>query len=179
MSRRPVVVALLVLGVVALSIVVVKVLDEVGDSEPNAGGLPITEVLSRATPAVAPFEGLTEVHAAIGYDHCLRLAVADVTDERAAGLRGHAADLGPYDGMLFVFDGPIESAFTMSGVDSPLAIAFFGADGARNSSRAMKPCPEKAELACPAYRAEGPFSYAVETKPGDLPSGPLTACQPA
>lgn len=177
--RRPVVITLLVLAAIALSVVVVKVLDAVGDPEPNAGGLPVTEVLFRASPGVAPFEGLTEVEAAIGYDQCLRLVVADAIDERAAGLRGNAADLGPYDGMLFVFEGPTDAAFTMSGVDSPLDIAFFTADGALDSTRAMKPCPEKAELACPAYRADGPFVFAVETKPGALPSGPLTACSPA
>ena len=80
--------------------------------------------------------------------------------------------------MLFVFEGPTESEFTMSGVDSPLDIAFFGADGARNSTRAMKPCPEKAEADCPVYGADGPFVYALETKPGELPSGDLAACLP-
>jgi uncharacterized membrane protein (UPF0127 family) len=179
MSRRPVVITLVVLGLVALSVVVVKILDEVGDPTPHAGGIPLTAVLPRSQPAVAPFEGLSEVHAAIGYDHCLRLVVADSQEERVAGLRDHTADLGPYDGMLFVFQGPSESAFTMSGVTDPLDIAFFEQDGARNSSRAMKPCPEKAESQCPAYRADGPYVFAVETKAGELPSGPITACQPA
>jgi uncharacterized membrane protein (UPF0127 family) len=157
---------------------VVKVLDEVGDPAPHAGGIPLTAVLPRSMPAKAPFEGLSEVNAAIGYDHCLRLVVADSQEERVAGLRDHTADLGPYDGMLFVFQGPSESAFTMSGVDDPLDIAFFDQDGARNSTRAMKPCPEKAETECPAYRADGPYLFAVETKAGQLPSGPITACQP-
>jgi uncharacterized membrane protein (UPF0127 family) len=178
MSRRPIVIALLVLGAIVLSVVVVKVLDEVGDPAPHAGGIPLTAVLPRSMPAKAPFEGLSEVNAAIGYDHCLRLVVADSQEERVAGLRDHTSDLGPYDGMLFVFQGPSESAFTMSGVDDPLDIAFFDQDGARNSTRAMKPCPEKAETECPAYRADGPYLFAVETKAGQLPSGPITACQP-
>jgi uncharacterized membrane protein (UPF0127 family) len=178
MSRRPVVITLVVIGLLALSVVVVKILDEVGDPTPHAGGIPLTAVLPRSKPAVAPFEGLSEVNAAIGYDHCLRLVVADSQEERVAGLRDHTADLGPYDGMLFVFQGPSESAFTMSGVTDPLDIAFFEQDGARNSSRAMKPCPEKAETQCPAYRADGPYVFAVETKAGELPAGPITACQP-
>jgi uncharacterized membrane protein (UPF0127 family) len=178
MSRRPIVIALLVLGAIVLSVVVVKVLDEVGDPAPHAGGIPLTAVLPRSMPAKAPFEGLSEVNAAIGYDHCLRLVVADSQEERVAGLRDHTSDLGPYDGMLFVFQGPSESAFTMSGVADPLDIAFFDQDGARNSTRAMKPCPEKAETECPAYRADGPYLFAVETKAGQLPSGPITACQP-
>jgi uncharacterized membrane protein (UPF0127 family) len=178
MSRRPIVIALLVLGAIVLSVVVVKVLDDVGDPAPHAGGIPLTAVLPRAMAAKAPFAGLSEVNAAIGYDHCLRLVVADSQEERVAGLRDHTADLGPYDGMLFVFLGPSESAFTMSGVTDPLDIAFFDQDGARNSTRAMKPCPEKAETECPVYRADGPYLFAVETKAGQLPSGPITACQP-
>jgi uncharacterized membrane protein (UPF0127 family) len=163
---------------IIVSVVVVKVLVEVADPDPHAGGIPVTAVLPRSVPAKAPFEGLSEVHAAIGYDHCLRLVVADTEEERIAGLRGHTADLGPYDGMLFVFQGPSESAFTMAGVADPLDIAFFEQDGARNSTLAMKPCPDKAETECPVYRADGAYLFAVETRSGHLPAGPITACQP-
>jgi uncharacterized membrane protein (UPF0127 family) len=175
--RRAIVTTLIVLGVIVLSVIVVKVLDVVGDPDPHAGGLPVSAILSRATGAVAPFEGLSELKVAIGYDHCLRLAVADSLDERVAGLRGHT-DLGPYDGMLFVFKVPSTSAFTMAGVTEPLDIGFFGTDGARDSTRLMKPCA-KAEPECPVYRADGTYQYAVETPGGKLPSGPLTACQPS
>jgi uncharacterized membrane protein (UPF0127 family) len=179
MSRRPVVITLVVLGVLALSVVVVKILVDVGDPAPHAGGIPLTAVLPRSEPAQAPFDGLSEVHAAIGYDHCLRLVVADSEPERVDGLRDHTVDLGPYDGMLFVFQGPTQSGFTMAGVTDPLDIAFFEQDGARNSTRAMAPCPDKAETECPVYRADGPYVFAVETKAGQLPSGPITACQPS
>jgi uncharacterized membrane protein (UPF0127 family) len=179
MSRRPLVITLVVLGVVALSVVVVKVLDEVGDPTPHAGGIPLTAVLPRSVPAQAPFKGLSEVKAAVGYDRCLRLVVADTEEERVAGLRDHTADLGPYDGMLFVFQGPTESAFTMARVNDPLDIAFFEQDGSRNSTRAMPACPDKAETECPVYRADGPYVFALETKAGELPSGPITACSPS
>jgi uncharacterized membrane protein (UPF0127 family) len=178
MSRRSIVITLFVLGAIALSVVLVKVLDELGDPHPNAGRIPLSAILPRAVDAQAPFEGLSEVKAAIGYDRCLRLVVADSEAERVAGLRDHTADLGPYDGMLFAYDGPTETAFTMSGVSDPLDIAFFDQDGARNSTRAMRPCPEKAETECPVYRPDGPYIYAVETKAGELPDGPITACQP-
>ena len=179
MSRRPIVITLLVLGAIVLAVVLVKVLDEVADPAPHAGGIPLTAVLPRSRSAVAPFEGLSEVKAAIGYDRCLRLVVADSEAERVAGLRDHTRDLGPYDGMLFVFQGPTTSAFTMSGVADPLDIGFFDQDGARNSTRAMKPCPDKAETECPVYRADGPYAFAVETKAGQLPKGPITACSPS
>jgi uncharacterized membrane protein (UPF0127 family) len=155
------------------------VLDEVGDPEPHAGGIPLTAVLPRSISAQAPFVGLSEVRAAIGYDHCLRLVVADTEAERVAGLRDHTSDLGPYDGMLFVYPGPTDTRFTMSRVNDPLDIAFFEQDGSRNSTRAMKPCPDKAETQCPIYAADGPYVFAVETKKGELPSGPITACSPS
>jgi uncharacterized membrane protein (UPF0127 family) len=178
MSRRPVVITLLVLGAIVLSVVIVKVLDEVADPTPDAGSIPLTAVLPRSSPARAPFVGLSEVNAAIGGD-CLRLVVADSQEERVAGLRDHTSDLGPYDGMLFVFEGPTEARFTMSDVTDPLDIAFFDQNGNRNSTRSMKPCPEKAETECPAYAADGPYIFAVETKKGELPSGGITACTPS
>ncbi len=179
MSRRPLVITLIVLGVVVLSVVVVAALNAIGDPSPNAGSMPITAILPRSVPARAPFEGLREVKAAVGHDRCLRLVVADTEAARVAGLRDHTADLGPYDGMLFVFQGPTDSAFTMAGVDDPLDIAFFGQDGSRDSTRAMPPCPDKAETQCPVYRSDGPYVFALETKKGELPSGPITACTPS
>jgi uncharacterized membrane protein (UPF0127 family) len=181
MSRRAIVVTLLVLGAIVLSVVVVKVVHGGADPdpEPDARGIPFSSVLPLAGPAQAPFQGLSEVKGAIGHDHCLSLVVADSEHERVAGLRGNSADLGPYDGMVFVFQGPSDVGFTMAGVNDPLDIAFFDQGGARNSTRTMKPCPEKAETECPVYRADGPYAFAVETEPGQLPSGPLTACSPS
>jgi len=175
-SRRAVTITLLTLGVVAFAVGLVKVLDTVADPAPHAGGIPLSAVLNRTTRASAPFEGLSALHAAVGYDHCLHLVVADTLDERVAGLRGRT-DLGPYDGMLFVFQGPSDAAFTMSGVTAPLDIGFFATDGARTSTRLMKPCA-KAEPRCPVYRADGPYVYAIVTPKGQLPSGPVTACSP-
>jgi len=171
-----VLVTLFVVGLVALA-AVVKVVNDDSDSTavPSGGTGSFGSALSTAGPAVAPFAGLTVVKGAIG-DTCLRLAVADSLDERVSGLRGNSAALGPYDGMVFVFPAPSQVGFTMAGVKDPLDIAFFDRDGARNSTRAMKPCPDKAETECPVYRADGPYVFAVETKPGHLPSGPLTAC---
>jgi uncharacterized membrane protein (UPF0127 family) len=178
MSRRPVVITLLVLGAIALSVVLVKVHDEDADPTPDAGAIPLSAVLPRSVPAQAPFAGLSEVKAAIG-DDCLRLVVADSQEERVAGLRDHTADLGPYDGMLFVFEGPSESRFTMSDVTDPLDVAFFAQDGSRTATRAMEPCPEQADTECPAYAADGPYAFAVETKRGQLPSGAIAACSPS
>jgi uncharacterized membrane protein (UPF0127 family) len=175
MSRRAIaVLTLLALGLVALA-VVVKVVNDDSQSVTVSKGGSFASALSTAKPAVAPFQGLTEVHGAVG-GRCLRLAVADSETERVAGLRGHAGDLGPYDGMVFVFQSPSQVGFTMSDVNDPLDIAFFDGDGTRNSSHSMPACPDKAENQCPVYEAKGPFVFAVETKPGGLPGGNLTAC---
>ena len=56
------------------------------------------------TPASKPFKGLTATRIRVG-NRTLRVVVADQNDERIQGLR-RRADIGPYKGMLFVFDAP-------------------------------------------------------------------------
>ena len=112
-------------------------------------------MLPRSAPAKAPFVGLSEVNAAIG-DDCLRLVVADTQEERVAGLRDHTSDLGPYDGMLFVFDGPTGSRFTMSDVNDPLDIAFFAQDGSRNSTPRHEALPREGRDRVPRVRGRRP-----------------------
>jgi uncharacterized membrane protein (UPF0127 family) len=174
MRRRSVVVSLLVVVAAAVVVFAAVLLDSGDDSGSDAVSSPLSASVARQVPATAPFEGLGEVHVGIG-DRCLRLAVADSLDERVAGLRNHT-DLGPYDGMLFVFQGPTDVSFTMAGVTVPLEIGFYAPDGSRNNALLMRPCPHKAEPECPAYRADGQYLYAVETPKGGLPAGPLTAC---
>jgi len=71
--------------------------------------------------------------------------------------------------------GSTDSGFTMSTVPVSLDIGFYGGSGAPVSTRHMVPCPD-VEARCPAYRASGPFSYAIETPRGSLPSGALGVC---
>ena len=61
--------------------------------------------------------------------------------------------------MLFVYDGPSDSAFTMSGVPVPLDIGFYRGDGEPVSRRRMEPCPAD-EVDCPAYSSVAPYVYA-------------------
>ena len=63
----------------------------------------------------------------------------------------------------------------MSTVPVPLEIGFYAADGTPVSRRHMKPCPH-AEADCPDYHSGGPFTYALETLTGKLPSGALSGC---
>lgn len=122
--------------------------------------------------AVAPFDGLTEARIALG-DDCLRVVVADEAAERRDGLRGRT-DLGPYDAMLFVFPTDGEARFTMAGVDAPLEIGWYDADGDPVDRTTMEPCPDGDD--CPFYGPSGRYRYALETSPGALGPGALAPC---
>lgn len=131
---------------------------------------------TEATPA----DGLEyeEVHRAVG-DDCLLLLIADSPAERNSGLRYRESELDRVDGMLFVGDAPSEGGFTMAGVIEPLQLAFYDADGNPVGGHDMEPCsgtvPE-----CPRHEPEEPWSFALETAPGELPPGPLGGrCDPA
>jgi uncharacterized membrane protein (UPF0127 family) len=145
-----------------------------GDRSPPADHRSaLASAVSRARPASAPFADLREVRLGIG-GRCLLVAVAQSLAERVAGLRG-TTELGPYSGMLFVFQGESSAAFTMSGVTVPLDVGFYRPDGTRDSSRMMKPCA-RAVADCPVYRADGPYLYALETPGGQLRTGPIASC---
>jgi uncharacterized membrane protein (UPF0127 family) len=163
-------IGLLLAGGVGIVVVVVLLTRDDGRS----ASTPVSSPLVIATlPASAPFVGLTETRLGVG-GRCLRVVVADDQTERVEGLR-QRRDLGPYDGMLFVFDSPTETGFTMSTVPVPLDIGFYSADGAPVSRRRMKPCPH-AEAECPVYEGGAPFDDALETLGGKLPSGALSGC---
>jgi len=131
-------------------------------------------VLRSSRPATAPFDGLTEVRLGIDGD-CRRVVVADSVDERATGLM-RRRDIGPYGGMLFVFDGPTTSFFTMSDVPVPLDIGWYDAAGRPVDRTLMQPCPQRSPAECPVYQSKGAYRYALETLRGDLPSGALSSC---
>jgi uncharacterized membrane protein (UPF0127 family) len=144
-----------------------------GDDMPAPTGL-LGSVLAGARPASAPFRGLTEVQLGVGGD-CRRVVVADAVDERATGLM-RRSELGPYQGMLFVFGGPIQGSFTMSSVPVPLDIGFYDAGGRPVDRLLMQPCPDRPVSECPSYRSRGPYDYALETLEGELPAGALSGC---
>lgn len=95
---------------------------------------------------------------------CALLANRD--DTRIQGLRGQR-DLRGYDGMLFVFDDDQTGAFVMGGVDIPLEIAWWSADGSLVTTAAMAPCPGQDSNACP-HAPSGPYRTALETGAGGL-----------
>jgi uncharacterized membrane protein (UPF0127 family) len=144
------------------------------DDDTTAPAGSLASVLAGARPAAAPFADLTEVQLGIG-DDCRRVVVADAVDERADGLM-RRRDLGPYQGMLFVYEGSTQGSFTMSQVPVPLDIGWYDATGGPVDQLVMQPCPEGSVRECPSYRSRGPYRYVVETLEGELPSGALSGC---
>src|SRR5262245_57373799 len=116
--------AAVVLGVIGLSLLLDN--DDGGTSvaEPGTG---VAAALANARSESEPFAGLTEGRLALG-GRCLRVAIADESPERHEGLRA-VTDLGPYDGMLFVYGSDTNAQFTMSGTPLPLDIGWYAADG--------------------------------------------------
>lgn len=185
---RPVLVAgigvLLVIGAVLLGLGIAKLTTDttvVTASRGVQSTTATTSALSHALdgalahqqPAVAPFKGLTEVRVSVG-GKCLRLVVADSPAELAKGLRGRT-DLGPYAGMLFVFNGSVDGAFTMSGTKAGLDVGFYAADGTRVDRVRMTPCTGT-DAECPQYRSRAPYRFALETLTGRFPDGTLAPC---
>lgn len=123
-----------------------------------------------ATPAKRPFRGLTATTVAVGAQ-TMPVVVADDAEERSAGLR-RRSDVGPYDGMVFAFDAPTGTGFTMSTVPVALDIGFYDSSGRVVDRLRMEPCAGS-EAECPVYRASGRFVYALETLADKLPRGRL------
>jgi uncharacterized membrane protein (UPF0127 family) len=132
----------------------------------------IAAALANASPAEEPFPRLTELQLTVGQE-CLRLVLADELAERVQGLRGRS-ELGPYDGMLFAFEEPSASAFTMQGVPVRLDIGWYDALGGPVARTEMEPCDDDED--CQPYSPGSRYRFAIETLGGDLPAGALSGC---
>lgn len=96
-------------------------------------------------------------------DVCLWLA--DDADRRRRGLM-FVTDLGPADGMAFVYDSPHTGRFWMRNTPLPLSIAFFDDDGVYLDDFDMEPCGDSDT--CLRYRTPDDFLVAVEAPQGEL-----------
>jgi uncharacterized membrane protein (UPF0127 family) len=93
-----------------------------------------------------------------------RLAVADTPAQRDRGLSGQS-DLGPDEGMLFVFPGERVRRFVMRGCRHPLDLIYLDADGRVISIHEMEPPPAgRPESALKRYTSAAPARYAIEIK---------------
>jgi uncharacterized membrane protein (UPF0127 family) len=95
---------------------------------------------------------------------CLWQATA--REQRRRGLMG-VTDLGPADGMVFVYEEPSTSPYTMRNTPMPLSIAWFDRAGAFVSTLDMEPCLDR-DGDCPQYLAAAPFTAALELPAGEV-----------
>ena len=135
---------------------------------------PLRSALEDATRATAGFDHFTQARISVG-GKCGRVLVADSQAERVLGLRA-VRDLGPYDGMLFVFDESVLGRFTMADTLIPLDIEFYDSDGQPLRHLRMVPCKNGDDATCPIYDPRVRFRYALETTAGSAQSGSLGGC---
>jgi uncharacterized membrane protein (UPF0127 family) len=94
----------------------------------------------------------------------LIVRVADSLAEQQRGLMG-VDDLGPNQGMAFVYDEPTTSSFWMKDTLIPLSIAFVAEDGRIVAIEEMSPCEEQDP--CPTWDSGGrPYTLAIEANAG-------------
>jgi uncharacterized membrane protein (UPF0127 family) len=166
-ARLTVAATIAVLAAIGIGVLAAQLLS----TDDHASRLPLD---FRQRAAVAPFQGYGETSVEVD-GRCRRVAVADTAARRADGLRGHV-DLGPYAGMLFVFDGDTNAAFTMAGVTAPLEIGWYAADGARVDRAHMTACPDRGQSECPIYAADRKYRIAFERPGGSSAPSQLAPC---
>lgn len=104
----------------------------------------------------------------------LCLWLADSVELRNRGLMG-VTDLGPADGMAFVYPEPHTTRFWMKDTLLPLSIAFYAADAEFIGSFDMQPCVAVDSNECERYPTPTDFLIAVETAQGELATAGLLA----
>jgi len=166
-ARLTIAAAIAVLAAIGIVVLAVQIFS---NSDHNSR-LPVQ---FRQRAAGAPFLGYGETHVDVD-GRCRPVAIANTGALRAAGLRNHV-DLGPYAGMLFVFDTDTKAEFTMAGVTDPLEIAWYSAAGTRVDGAHMTPCPDRAQSDCPIYSSRDPYRIAFERSGGSAPPPNLTPC---
>jgi uncharacterized membrane protein (UPF0127 family) len=88
--------------------------------------------------------------------------VADTDAERAEGLMGRTS-LDADAGMVFLWEGPVETSFWMKDTLIPLSIAFWNERGRIIEILDMAPCRQDD---CPSYGPGEPFVGALEVNLG-------------
>jgi uncharacterized protein len=93
-------------------------------------------------------------------DKALRVQIVVTQDEQQRGLMGRR-DLGPDDGMVFVYPMPQQMSFWMRNTPTPLDIGFFTSEGVLGEVHAMYPFDET-----PVRSAGADYTLALEVNQG-------------
>lgn len=91
--------------------------------------------------------------------HVIRAEVAANEDQRRQGLM-YREQMGPNEGMVFIFDAPAQICMWMKNTLIPLSVAFLDEQGAIVNIEDMQ--PQTTESHC----AERPVRYALEMNQG-------------
>ena len=130
-----------------------------GSSNDEATTPPSTTQASPASPVPPDVAMLTTA----GGDQVeVHVEVADSPDERATGLMDRPS-LPEDQGMVFLWDEPVEVAFWMKDTLIPLSIAFWDEEGRILAILDMQPCEADP---CPVYDPEVAFVGAIEVNEG-------------
>ena len=89
--------------------------------------------------------------------------MAETPQERRQGLMEVEELPEGLDGMLFVYDSPRSTTFTMLNTPMPLDIWWFDSSGVLVGSTVMEPC---SAAPCTGYRSPGEIMWALETPQG-------------
>ena len=92
----------------------------------------------------------------------LSVEVADAPSERSTGLMGRT-QMGPDEGMVFLFPGDVDGSFNMKNTLLPLSIAFFDSHGRILRLLDMDPCEADP---CQPYRPGVTYRGALEVHQG-------------
>lgn len=110
-------------------------------------------VFAQETPQHLPAQTITAGM------HVIKAEVAATPEQREKGLM-HRKDLGPNDGMLFVFEQPQPLCFWMKNTPTPLTIAFIADDGSIVNLADMQPFTES------PHCSTAPVRFTLEMKQG-------------
>ncbi|HTO23530.1 MAG TPA: DUF192 domain-containing protein [Spirochaetia bacterium] len=116
-------------------------------------------VLAGAVALLGGCRGKVEKAALSVAGQSLTVEVARTEAEREHGLMGRK-DLGPRDGMIFIFDRDDHLAFWMKNTPTPLSIAFISTDGKILQIEDMQPFSES------VIRSRFSARYALEMRQG-------------
>ena len=112
-----------------------------------------------AAPSVAPKGALHFFAVRVG-EKIVRMQLAVRMDEMQRGLMGRR-DLGPDDGMIFIYEKPQQMSFWMRNTPTPLDIGFFRPDGTLAEVHPLHPFDER-----PVASGGSELRFALETNQG-------------